>query len=90
MNAQYYNTFVNCKDDELRHDLVKGYMVETTTETSCWETLYAVTWRGDIFSTGLKRPSPEFNKKGLKWIKVDSLPEGSEFIGNYPSKGIVL
>ncbi len=64
-------------------DLVKGFMV--CGEVLGQETLYLRTTGGDVFTTGLIARTNEFSQTGRKWSKADAIPQGAEFIGNYPN-----
>lgn len=66
--------------------LVLGWM--TTDGSAQTETRYALYANGRILQS---EPVPmfgpgchDFAPKGRKWLKVQSIPESAEFIGNYP------
>lgn len=66
------------------NEMVKGYVVCNFDSGDHMETMFAVTQEGDVYTTGLRPYSNEFNPKGQKWEKVPAKPFGAEFCGNYP------
>ena len=63
-------------------ELVKGYAKLTDDNLS--EILYIVTENGDVYrSNEIKLPNYNFDAHARNWTKIDSLPTGCEFIGNY-------
>jgi hypothetical protein len=84
--AKYLNGETKLELNEIdRRTLVLGWLV-TEGQT---ETRYALFWGGrilkseaiDIFS----RAADSFAVKGGKWVEVNDIPAGAEFIGRYPA-----
>lgn len=75
-----------------KETLVKGYGSRIRYEVDFvgghetgkrFETLYCVTEQGDVFTCGEVPVSNWFDKPGRWWWKIDALPEGVHFMGNY-------
>lgn len=68
--------------------LCQGYQltrIHGAGRNACIQTrLYAVMPDGAIYATRWVKMGPNFDAPNRPWKRVDMLPEGREFIGNYP------
>lgn len=64
--------------------LVKGYTQDRYDEhLRHFETVYAVTEEGEVYTTGERPFNNSFDPPRQKWARITELPEGAEFVGNY-------
>lgn len=68
---------------------VKGYMIVSCVNETSFEVLFSDegangVWKSETIDT-TSCPNHSFDCPGRKWTRVDALPEGACFIGNYES-----
>jgi hypothetical protein len=65
--------------------LAQGYRTTGTDTAEGWEQLFAILPDGRVFRTDkLSIFNTTFTAPHRAWTQVEALPEGAEWIGNYP------
>ena len=69
-----------------RTTLAQGYRTTGRDTAEGWEMLFAIQPDGRVFRTDkLSIHNTNFDTPQRRWHAVDALPDGAEWIGNYPA-----
>jgi hypothetical protein len=68
-----------------RTSLAQGYRTTGADTAEGWEQLFAILPDGRVFQTGkLSIFNTMFAAPNRAWTQIDEMPDGAEWIGNYP------